>query len=59
MVRQAHHERNQPLTVRPEHVEGLVQSFLNYIYRWERVRDQEIKCLACRKAVGGVFNDLK
>ena len=28
MVRQAHHERNQPLTVRPELVEGLNQSFL-------------------------------
>ncbi len=29
MVRQAHHERNQYLTVRPEPVEGLIQSFLN------------------------------
>jgi hypothetical protein len=29
MVRQAHHERNQQLTVRPELVEGLIQSFLN------------------------------
>jgi tripartite-type tricarboxylate transporter receptor subunit TctC len=29
MVRQAHHERNQPLTVRPEPVEGLNQRFLN------------------------------
>jgi outer membrane protein len=29
MVRQAHHERNQHLTVRPELVEGLVQRFLN------------------------------
>jgi hypothetical protein len=29
MVRQAHHERNQQLTVRPEPVEGLIQSFLN------------------------------
>ena len=28
MVRQAHHERNQQLTVRPEPVEGLKQSFL-------------------------------
>ncbi len=28
-VRQAHPERNQPLTVRPELVERLVQSFLN------------------------------
>jgi len=28
MVRQAHHERNQPLTVRPKLVEGLNQSFL-------------------------------
>jgi 5-oxoprolinase (ATP-hydrolysing) len=27
MVRQAHHERNQSLTVRPEPVEGLVQRF--------------------------------
>jgi hypothetical protein len=27
MVRQAHHERNQPLTVRPEPVEGLIQRF--------------------------------
>ena len=27
--RRAHHERNQPLTVRPELVEGLNQSFLN------------------------------
>jgi hypothetical protein len=25
---QAHHERNQYLTVRPELVEGLIQSFL-------------------------------
>jgi hypothetical protein len=28
MIRQAHHERNQYFTVRPELVEGLVQSFL-------------------------------
>jgi hypothetical protein len=28
MVRQAHHERNQQLAVRPEPVEGLVQRFL-------------------------------
>jgi len=27
MVRQAHHERNQQLSVRPELVEGLVQRF--------------------------------
>ena len=27
-VRQAHHERNQSLTVRPEPVEGLNQGFL-------------------------------
>ncbi len=27
MVRQAHHERNQPVTVRPELVEGLNQKF--------------------------------
>ncbi|ESS71915.1 hypothetical protein MGMO_85c00400 [Methyloglobulus morosus KoM1] len=31
MVRQAHHERNQHVTVRPEPVEGLIQSFLNLI----------------------------
>jgi hypothetical protein len=30
MVRQAHHERNQQLTVRPELVEGLCQRFLKY-----------------------------
>ena len=30
MARQAHHERNQPLTVHPESVEGLNQSFLRY-----------------------------
>ena len=29
MVRQAHHERNQQLTVRPEPVEGLDQRFPN------------------------------
>jgi hypothetical protein len=29
MVRQTHHERNQYITVRPEPVEGLNQSFLN------------------------------
>ncbi|MDP3281846.1 MAG: hypothetical protein Q8M57_12510 [Nitrosomonas sp.] len=28
MVRQAHHERNQYITVRPEPVEGFNQSFL-------------------------------
>jgi hypothetical protein len=27
-IRQAHYERNQQLTVRPEPVEGLIQSFL-------------------------------
>ena len=32
MVRQAHHERNQYITVRPEPVEGLNQSFLNVMY---------------------------
>jgi hypothetical protein len=31
MVRQAHHERNQQLTVLPEPVEGLVQCFLERI----------------------------
>ena len=31
MVRQAHHERNQQFAVRPELVEGLVQSFLKLI----------------------------
>ncbi len=30
MVRQAHHERNQQFTVRPEPVEGLDQRFLNW-----------------------------
>ncbi len=30
MVRQAHHERNQYITVRPKPVEGLNQSFLNF-----------------------------
>ena len=30
MVRQSHHERNQYITVRPEPVEGLNQSFLKY-----------------------------
>jgi hypothetical protein len=29
-VVQSHYERNQPLAVRPELVEGLVQSFLKY-----------------------------
>ena len=29
MIRQAHHKRNQYITVRPEPVEGLDQSFLN------------------------------
>jgi hypothetical protein len=37
MVRQAHHEWNQQLTVRPELVEGLIQSFpkgnKQYIWR--------------------------
>ena len=33
MVRQAHHERNQKVTVRPEPVEGLVQRFPNMM-RW-------------------------
>jgi hypothetical protein len=28
MVRQAHHERTQQLTVRPEPIEELIQSFL-------------------------------
>jgi hypothetical protein len=31
MVRQAHHERNQYVTVRPEPVEGLNQKFLKWI----------------------------
>jgi hypothetical protein len=30
MVRQAHHERNQSLAVRPELSEGLSQRFLKY-----------------------------
>jgi hypothetical protein len=30
MVRQAHHERNQHLAVRPELVERLIQRFLIY-----------------------------
>jgi hypothetical protein len=32
MVRQAHHERNQALAVRPELVEGLVQRFPSPVY---------------------------
>jgi hypothetical protein len=32
MVRQAHHERNQQLTARPELVEGLSQSFLKIVF---------------------------
>ena len=32
MVRQAHHERNQYITVRSEPVEGLNQSFLNGLF---------------------------
>jgi hypothetical protein len=42
MVRQAHHERDQklttsgqPLTVRPELVEGLVQRVLENIGLWQ------------------------
>jgi glycerol-3-phosphate dehydrogenase (NAD(P)+) len=31
MLRQAQHERNQQLTVRPEPVEGFVQSYLKPI----------------------------
>jgi hypothetical protein len=27
----AHHERNQPIAVRPELVEGLIQRFLNFL----------------------------
>jgi hypothetical protein len=33
MVRQAHHERNQTLAVRPELVEGLVQRFLECFFK--------------------------
>jgi glycerol-3-phosphate dehydrogenase (NAD(P)+) len=33
MVRQAHHERNQYVTARPEPVEGLNQSFLKEKHR--------------------------
>jgi hypothetical protein len=32
-IRQAHHERNQQLAVRPELVEGLNQSFLKHCGR--------------------------
>lgn len=32
MVRQAHHERNQLVTVRPEPVEGLNQTFPKFFY---------------------------
>jgi hypothetical protein len=34
MVRQAHHERNQTLTVRPEPVEGFNQQFPNHLKKW-------------------------
>ena len=33
MARQDYHERNQYLTVRPEPVGGLNQSFLSYLFR--------------------------
>ena len=41
MVRQAHHERNQQLAVRPEPVEGLVQRFLNGAYGRPGIREQK------------------
>ena len=44
MVRQAHHERNQQFTVRPEPVEGLNLSFL-------RLRPL---CLAVRALLAGI-----
>ncbi len=43
MVRQAHHERNQYLTVRPEPVEGFIQSFLND-YRRRFARGSLVAC---------------
>lgn len=42
MVRQAHHERNQYITVRPEPVEGLNQSFLKeLLYNCHFVRSEK------------------
>lgn len=32
MVRQVHQERNQPIAIRPELVEALIQSFLKYAW---------------------------
>jgi hypothetical protein len=34
MVRQAHHERNHPITIRPEPVEGLLQRFPKLIIEY-------------------------
>ncbi len=43
MVRQAHHERNQLFTVRPELVEGLNLSFLNIkFYRFFSAKDRKV-----------------
>ena len=33
-LRRAHHEQNQLITVRPELVEGLIQSFLSFLLLW-------------------------
>ena len=50
MVRRAHHERNQQLTVRPEPVEGLVQCFLN-MQRRERASVLSLKFAAQMVAI--------
>ncbi len=42
MVRQAHHERNQQFTVRPEPVEGFNQRFPSICYAKLYVFTQEI-----------------
>jgi len=41
MVRQAHHERNQQVTVHPEPVEGFVQSILSALSVYRSVHHQE------------------
>ncbi len=47
MVRQAHHERNQSLTVRPELVEGLNQAGSNSQDDWVDLETEVAACTKC------------
>ncbi len=57
MVRQAHHERNQHLAVRPELVEGLIQHLLNKRRNYILFLRIRLRYTIAQPLLAGIFAD--